>query len=53
MTLAFLALTQHELGQKDEARVTLARLHNSRKNEEAGEDAVQAYVREAETRIGR
>jgi hypothetical protein len=50
--LAFLAMAQHRLGQKDKARATLTRLHEAMKAPRWGNDAeVQGFLREAEALI--
>jgi hypothetical protein len=47
--LAFLAMVQHQLGKKDEAKVTLARLRNVMKQPRWASDAeAQGFLREAE-----
>jgi tetratricopeptide (TPR) repeat protein len=46
---AFLAMTQHQLGKKDEAKATLARLRKVMKQERWAKDAeAQGFLREAE-----
>jgi tetratricopeptide (TPR) repeat protein len=48
LTLAFLAMTQHQLGEKDQARTTLARLRDVLKvPREAANDDAEAWLREA------
>jgi WD40 repeat protein len=51
-TLAFLAMTQQLLGQKDEAQATLARLRELMKDARwSGDQQAQAFLREAEELI--
>ena len=51
-TLAFLAMTQHQLGQKEEARATIARLREvMHKPEWAKNEEAQAFLREAKVLI--
>jgi WD40 repeat protein/serine/threonine protein kinase len=51
-TLAFLVLTQHHLGQNEQARATLARLRGLMKEPQwAGNAEAEAFVREAERAI--
>jgi dipeptidyl aminopeptidase/acylaminoacyl peptidase len=51
-TLAFLAMTQQHLGQKEQARTTLARLRRMMKEPEwAGNAEAEAFAREAERAI--
>jgi tetratricopeptide (TPR) repeat protein len=50
--LAFLALTQHQLGQSDRARASLSRLRETlRQPRWAQDEAAQAFLREAVDRI--
>jgi WD40 repeat protein len=52
VTLAFLAMTQHQLGEKDHARATLARLREIMKTPQSASDAqARAFLREAEELI--
>jgi WD40 repeat protein/serine/threonine protein kinase/ribosomal protein S27E len=47
-TLAFVAMTQHQLGQKDQARTTLARLRETMKAPQLASNAeAAAFLREA------
>src|SRR5262249_41332684 len=49
MDLAFLAMAQHQLGKREEAKATLARLREAMKQERWAKDAeAQAFLREAE-----
>jgi WD40 repeat protein len=51
-SLAFLAMTQHQLGQKDEAKATLIQLRKVMKQPSRAKDAeAQGFLREAEERI--
>jgi WD40 repeat protein/tRNA A-37 threonylcarbamoyl transferase component Bud32 len=51
--LAFLAMTQHQLGQKELAQATLARLREiAEKPEWANDKEAQSLLREAETVLG-
>lgn len=48
LDLAFLAMTQHQLGQKEKAQATLARLRETMKDAEwAKNEEAQAFLREA------
>ncbi|HTU17808.1 MAG TPA: protein kinase, partial [Gemmataceae bacterium] len=50
--LAFLAMTQHQLGKKDEAKATLGRLRKIMKQPRSAQDAESAsFLREAEELI--
>jgi Flp pilus assembly protein TadD len=50
--LAFLAMTQHELGQKEQAQATLIRLRETlRKLERVKDDEASRFLREAEALI--
>jgi hypothetical protein len=50
--LAFLAMSQHQLGKKDEAKAMLARLRELMKQQRWAEDAeARSFLREAETLI--
>jgi hypothetical protein len=51
-TLAFLALTQHQLGQQEQARTTLARLREVMKEPPwAKDEEADRFLREAEARM--
>jgi tetratricopeptide (TPR) repeat protein len=51
--LAFLAMTQYQLGDKEQAQATLACLHEAlKKPGPAPNPVVQAFLREAETLVG-
>jgi TolA-binding protein len=50
--LAFLAMSQHQIGKKDEAKTTLERLRKVMKQPSWSQDAVSAsFLREAEELI--
>jgi hypothetical protein len=50
--LAFLAMSQHQLGQSEQARATLARLQEALKKPSWAKDAeAQGFLREAEALI--
>jgi hypothetical protein len=50
--LAFLAMTQHQLGQKEQVQASLTRLREIMKNERwAKDEEAKALLREAESRI--
>jgi hypothetical protein len=51
-TLAFLAMTQHQLGEKDQAWTTLARLRETMKKPEwAKNEEAQGFLRETESSL--
>jgi hypothetical protein len=51
-SLAFLAMAQHQLGRKEQAQATLARLREAMKELRCAKDADSAaFLREAETLI--